>query len=123
MTGADIPCSACGSSTHGRPTHRACPFTAASLISSEGEELGVVSAASSESEGDFFESDLCTCGSSGRTHKRECPLSLRKHYLNKIQTCIYMNMMIIYVRLMVNARSEQLPWLFVCLNSPSFHSF
>ena len=96
MTGADIPCSACGSSTHGRPTHRACPFTAATLISSEGEELGVVSAASSESECDFFESDLCTCGSSGRTHKREGPLSLRKHYLNKIHTCIYMNMNILH---------------------------
>ena len=32
---------------------------------------GVVSTASSESACDFFESDLCTCGSSGRTHKRE----------------------------------------------------
>ena len=32
---------------------------------------GVVSTASSESACDFFEADLCTCGSSGRTHKRE----------------------------------------------------
>ena len=88
MTGEDIPCSACGSSTHGRPTHRDCPFNAATLISSEGEELGVVSAASSESECDFFESDLCTGGSSGRTLKRECPLSLRKHYHNLLRPAL-----------------------------------
>ncbi len=80
VTRADIPCSACGSSTHRRPTHRDCPFNSATVISSEGEGLGAASAVSSESECDFFESDLCTCGSSGRTHKRECPLSLRKRF-------------------------------------------
>ena len=73
-------CSACGSSTHRRRTHRDCPFNSATVISSEGEELGVASDGSSMSECDFFESDLCTCGSSGRTHTRECPLSLRKRF-------------------------------------------
>ena len=81
-------CSACGSSTHKRTTHRDCPFNSAAIADSDGEELSVAAAPSSESESDFFDASdfepplggLCTCGSSGRTHKRECPLSLRKQF-------------------------------------------
>ena len=81
-------CSACGSSTHKRPTHRDCPFNSAAIADSDGEELSVAAVPSSESESDFFDASefeppfggLCTCGSSGRTHKRECPLSLRKRF-------------------------------------------
>ena len=84
-TRANILCSGCGSSIHKRPTHRDCPFNSAAIVDSEGEESSVTAASSSEPESDFVEfepptGDLCTCGSSGRTHKRECPLSLRKRF-------------------------------------------
>ena len=85
---ANILCSACGSSTHKRPTHKDFPFNSAAIVDSEGEELSVAagsSAPSNESESDSFgvsesPGGLCTCGSSVRTHKRECPLSLRKRF-------------------------------------------
>ena len=45
----------------------------------------MVAASSGEPESDSLEFEpptggLCTCGSSGSTHKRECPLSLRKRF-------------------------------------------
>ena len=84
-TRANILCSACRSSTHKRPTHRDCPFNSAALVDSEGQESSVVTPSSGEPESDSLEFEpptggLCTCGSSGRTHKRECPLSLRKRF-------------------------------------------
>ena len=85
--GATKACSACGSSTHKRPTHRDCPFNTAAVLDSEGTESSVAggsSAPSSESESDFGVEPsiggLCTCGSSGRAHKRECPLNLRRRF-------------------------------------------
>ena len=77
--------SGCGSSTHKRPTHRDCPFNSAAIVDSEGEESSVVAASSGEPESNSLEFEppmggLCTCGSSGRTHKREYPLSLRKRF-------------------------------------------
>ena len=84
-TRANIFCSACGSSTHKRPIHRDCPFNSAAMVDSEGEELSVEAASSGEPEFDSLKFEpptggLCTCGSSGRIHKRECPLSLRKRF-------------------------------------------
>ena len=78
-TKAKIMCSACGSSTHKRTTHRDCPFNSAAIMDSDGEGSSVAAAPSSESESLTF-GGQCTCGSSGRTHKRECPLSLRKRF-------------------------------------------
>ena len=72
-TKAKIMCSACGSSTHKRTTHRDCPFNSAAIMDSDGEGSSVAAAPSSESESDSFELTFggqCTCGSSGRTHKR-----------------------------------------------------
>ena len=72
-TKAKIMCSACGSSTHKRTTHRDCPFNSAAIMDSDGEGSSVAAAPSSESESDYFELTFggqCTCGSSGRTHKR-----------------------------------------------------
>ena len=39
-------CSACGSSTHKRPTHRDCPCNSAAIADSDGEELSVAAAPS-----------------------------------------------------------------------------
>ena len=76
--GVTRACSACGSSTHKRPTHRDCPFNTAAV---EGIESIEAAAPSSASESDFGVElsigGLCTCGSSCRAHKREYPLILR----------------------------------------------
>ena len=82
-TKANILCSGCGSSTHKRPTHRDSPFNSAAIVDSEGGELSVATASSGKPESDSLQfqpptGGLCTCGSSGTTCKRECPLSLRK---------------------------------------------
>ena len=84
-TRANILRSACGSSTHKRPTHRDCPFNCAAIVDSQREESSVEAPSSGEPESDSLEFEprtggVCTCGSSGRTHKRKCPLSLRKRF-------------------------------------------
>ena len=54
-TRANILCSACGSSTHKRPTHRDCPFNSAAMVDSEEEESSVAAASSGELESDSLE--------------------------------------------------------------------
>ena len=86
-------CSACGSSTHKRSTHRDCPFNtkrstaktstkpvivpvdSPSQSSDAVSDVHSISDVQSETGGidsdDYMMYDLCTCGSSGRAHKRD----------------------------------------------------
>ena len=108
-------CSACGSSTHKRRTHRDCPFdtkrsaaktstkpvivavdspsqssdAVSDVHSIQSETCGIdssdVHSVQSETGGidsdDYMMYDLCTCGSSGRAHKRDCLMNFRKRHL------------------------------------------
>ena len=96
-------CSACGSSTHKRSTHRDCPFNtkrSTAKISTKSVIVAVdspsqssdavsdvhsISDAVSETGGidsdDYMMYDLCTCGSSGRAHKRDCLMNFRRRHL------------------------------------------
>ena len=73
-------CASCGSSTHKRSNHRDCPFNKKraekeTISSSRTESDGEVSSeSSSEMESG---TDVCTCGSEGKRHRRSCPLSYR----------------------------------------------
>ena len=91
-------CSACGSSTHKRSTHRDCPFNTkrSTAKTSTKPDIPVVSPSQSDAvsdvhsisdiqsetggidSDDYMMYDLCTCGSSGRAHKSDC---LRKRHL------------------------------------------
>ena len=93
-------CSACGSSTHKRSTHRDCPFnTKRSTAKTSTKPVIVpvdsppqssdavsdvhsISDVQSETGGiDSMMYDMCTCGSSGRAHKRDCLMNFRKRHL------------------------------------------
>ena len=91
-------CSACGSSTHKRSTHRDCPFNKhATAKTSSKPDIAVVSPSQSsdavsgigdiQSEAggidsdDYMMYDMCTCGSSGRAHKRDCLMNFRKRHI------------------------------------------
>ena len=73
-------CASCGSSTHKRSNHRDCPFNkkcakkeTISSSSNESDEE-ITSESSSEIESG---TDVCTCGSEGKRHRRSWPLSYR----------------------------------------------
>ena len=73
-------CASCGSSTHKCSNHRDCPFNkkraekeTISSSSTESDEE-VSSESSSEMESG---TDVCTCGSEGKRHRRSCPFSYR----------------------------------------------
>ena len=84
-------CSACGSSTHRRFSHRDCPFHQgrtkkdALSVSPSVRSTPAASESGNESIDDSSDScmsdevliDICTCGAEGRAHKRSCPLSFR----------------------------------------------
>ena len=95
-------CSACGSSTHKRSTHRDCPYNtkrstaktstkpdipvvSPSQSSDAVSDVHSISDIQSETGGidsdDYMMYDLCTCGSSGRAHKRDCLMNFRKRHL------------------------------------------
>ena len=96
-------CSACGSSTLKRRTHRDCPFNtkrstaktstkpvivpvdSPSQSSDAVSDVHSISDVQSETGGidsdDYMMYDLCTCGSSGRAHKRDCLMNFRKRHL------------------------------------------
>ena len=97
-------CSACGSSTHKRSSHRDCPFNKkrgtctmrpknANPALREGLEADVGSTLSEDASSVVRCSDdamtgvdtdddvcQCTCGAQGRAHKRNCPMSSRGRY-------------------------------------------
>ena len=79
-------CSACGSSTHRRSSHRDCPFHQgrakkdALSVSPSVRSTPAASESDNESIDDSSDEvliDICTCGAEGRAHKRSCPLSFR----------------------------------------------
>ena len=96
-------CSACGSSTHKRRTHRDCPFNtkrstaktstkpviipvdSPSQSSDAVSDVHSISDVQSETGGidsdDYMMYDLCTCSSSGRAHKSDCLMNFRKRHL------------------------------------------
>ena len=98
---SDGLCSACGSSTHKRSTHRDCPFNtkrstaktstkpvivavdSPSQSSDAVSDVHSISDVVSETGGidsdDYMMYDLCTCGSSGRAHKRDCFMNFVCH--------------------------------------------
>ena len=96
---SDGLCSACGSSTHKRSTHRDCPFNtkcsstkpvivpveSPSQSSDAVSDVHSISDVQSETGGidsdDYMMYNLCTCGSSGRAHKRDCLMNFRKRHL------------------------------------------
>ena len=100
---SDGLCSACGSTTHKRSTHRDCPFNtkrstaktstkpvivavdSPSQSSDAVSDVHSISDAVSETGGidsdDYMMYDLCTCGSSGRAHKRGCLMNFRRRRL------------------------------------------
>ena len=100
---SDGLCSACGSSTHKRSTHRDCLFNtkrstaktstkpvivavdSPSQSSDAVSDVHSISDAVSETGGidsdDYMMYDLCTCGSSGRAHKRDCLMNFRRRRL------------------------------------------
>ena len=102
---SDGLCSACGSSTHKRRTHRDCPFNtkrstaktstkpvivavdSPSQSSDAVSDVHSISDIQSETGGidsdDYMMYDLCTCGSSGRAHKRDCLMNFRRRRLSQ----------------------------------------
>ena len=92
-------CRACGSSTHKCRTHRDCPYNtkhataktstkpdmAVASPSQNSDAVSDISDVQSETGGidsdDCMMYDLCTCGSSGRAHKRDCLMNFRKRHL------------------------------------------
>ena len=97
-------CSACGSSTHKRSTHRDCPFNtkrtaktstkpvivAVDSPSQSSDAVHSISDVQSETGGidsdDYMMYDLCTCGSSGRAHKRDCLMKPQSPGESKLDT-------------------------------------
>ena len=96
-------CGACGSTMHKRSSHKDCPFYKGKgsithakkdsksthavpvLSESDGEILSSVIDSDASSDVQFLDdnsdcSDSCTCGTTGRAHKRDCPMSSRKRY-------------------------------------------
>ena len=96
-------CGACGSTMHKCSSHKDCPFCRGKgtithankdsksihavpvLSESDGEILSSVIDSDASSDVQFLDdnsdcSNLCTCGTTGRAHKRDCPMSSRKRY-------------------------------------------
>ena len=88
---------------HKRSSHKDCPFYTGKgsithakkdsksthavpvLSESDGEILSSVIDSDASSDVQFLDdnsdcSDSCTCGTTGRAHKRDCPMSSRKRY-------------------------------------------
>ena len=100
------PCSACGSSTHQRSSHKDCPFNQRKGTVVKGAFKSVMSVLEKTPESDLDSTsaiavsdvdsvqdassdmfvsgsdtefdDMCTCD--GRAHKRDCPMSSRQRY-------------------------------------------
>ena len=75
-------CTACGSHTQQRSSHKDCPFHKSCAHKSVEEVIGdsesgdyVADGGSADSE--EIDSDSCICGAVGKAHKRGCPLSYR----------------------------------------------